>query len=498
MHGCYFNLIGISSPQTDHLKSQTGKKVMSTSLQENLKHKKKSSFFSEISPYLEYASIFDHELNRRVAHKFNVFDFLDKKEIGLSKIIAHLFNPSASHGQGTIFLRHFLKLVTNEENNWNHLDSDIVKVDTEHTTDEGRRIDIYVEILGENPFVLAIENKPRPRDRENQVLDYLEYLDEPTRDYLLVYLSAGGEGPSERSFPQNKRCKWTEKFTVMSYVESGVDLDESRDTEEENQEVKSLATWLKICKEKCEVDRLRWFLGDAENFCTKNFGDSNSTDDVEVKIVEKFLLEKDNHKYLKTAYAVNKAWPNVMCQVRKLYFETLIEAIKKKIEDKYSKKRKDIQIPPPSFSKEITLVYLYSNNWFKCADPDTKFDAEGRYSIILTHDEKYGRFGWYVGIRSPKNKNDMNEGVEKDSFESIKKKLKKLKNISGLEDDDSFPGYIYAAEKEQYWEKYLGQDLEILLNESEKMGRISNYFVDFFWDFANEAIDILDKIEQHP
>ena len=67
----------------------------------------------------------------------------------------------------------------------------------------------------------------------------------------------------------------------MAYAESGGDIDESQDTEdeqsnvrheEENQDVDSLATWLKVCKEKNEVDRLRWFLGDAENFCTKTFG----------------------------------------------------------------------------------------------------------------------------------------------------------------------------------------------------------------------------------
>ena len=56
-------------------------------------------------------------------------------------------------------------------------------------------------------------------------------------------------------------------------------------------------------------------MGDAEKFCTKTFGNSKSTDDVEVRIVEEFLLEKENQKYLNAAYAVNKAWPNVVNKV---------------------------------------------------------------------------------------------------------------------------------------------------------------------------------------
>lgn len=302
---------------------------MSTSLQEKPNHDKESSFFSELSSSIKYASILDSELNRRLAHEFNIFDFLRDDEIGLSRIIAHLLNPLASHGQGTFFLQHFLEFATNKTN-WNHLASHTVNVETEHSTYQGRRIDIYVEILGEKPFVLAIENKPYAGDQENQVLDYLKYLEGKTTDFLLIYLSSDGEGPSESSFPKANRNRWTEKFTVMAYAESGDGLDESQDTEEEQsddwyeeemQEVKSLATWLKICKEKCEVDRLRWFLSDAESYCTKTFGNSKSTDDVEVQIVESFLFE--NPKYMKTAYAVKEAWPNVAKEVAELYFQHL-------------------------------------------------------------------------------------------------------------------------------------------------------------------------------
>ena len=119
--------------------------------QKKSSHDKESGFFSELSSSIKYASILDSELNRRLAHEFNIFDFLRDDEIGLSQIIAHLLNPLASHGQGTYFLQRFLEFVKSEKN-WNHLTSNTVNVETEHSTYKGRRIDIYVEILGENTF----------------------------------------------------------------------------------------------------------------------------------------------------------------------------------------------------------------------------------------------------------------------------------------------------------------------------------------------------------
>ncbi len=130
---------------------------MSSSIQEKSNHEIERNFFSELSACFKYSSILNSELNRKLAHEFNIFDFLRDDEIGLSQIIAHLLNPLASHGQGTFFLQHFLKFTT-KETDWEYLDSKTVNVETEHSTYEGRRIDIYVEISREKPFVLAIEN----------------------------------------------------------------------------------------------------------------------------------------------------------------------------------------------------------------------------------------------------------------------------------------------------------------------------------------------------
>ena len=457
---------------------------MSKSLQEKSSYEKAISFFSELSPHIEYASIFDRELDRRVAHKFNVFDFLDKKEIGLSQIIAHLFNPSASHGQGTIFLQHFLKLVTNEENNWNHLDSENIKVETEHNISENRRIDIYAEISGEKTLRLAIENKPYADDEENQVIDYLNYLKEEakeTSNFLLVYISPNGEGPSELSFPEENRSGWEGNFKVMAYAKSDYDSDESFDVQ---RVIEPLTTWFKTCKKECDVDRLRWFLGDAENFCTKTFGISKSTDDVEVKIVESFLSE--NPKYMNTAYAVKKAWPSVVNKVAEPYFQQLADSIYNKFAG-----RKDIRVKVKSSFEErdgYINLWLYSINWVQQENPGRYYDTNGRYCIAFCNGKKHKPDGWYVQVCSPKERNNLNDD-EKDRFDNIKEKLKE--KVPSLKGGDAETGYMYVDDDKRNWEQYL----EILLDETKQKGGIfTDYYVNFFGEIADKAICILDDI----
>ena len=52
----------------------------------------------------------------------------------------------------------------------------------------------------------------------------------------------------------------------------------------------SLAGWLGECRKNCEVDRLRWFLRDAEIFCQRTFGGQAVTTDSERKATFDFVL----------------------------------------------------------------------------------------------------------------------------------------------------------------------------------------------------------------
>ncbi len=66
-------------------------------------------FFAELAPRLETARALEVELDRHLARRFNVLDYVRTDELGLSKILADLFDPKGHHGQGTLFLQCFME-----------------------------------------------------------------------------------------------------------------------------------------------------------------------------------------------------------------------------------------------------------------------------------------------------------------------------------------------------------------------------------------------------
>ena len=223
-------------------------------------------FFVELGPRLETARTLESELDRQLARRFNVFDYLRTDELGLSRMIGDLLNPAGSHGQGAVFLQCFVRLLEEKRPEFakgcNLSDS---KVDCERTITDGRRIDITVEIDGRH--CLAIENKANyADDQPDQVRDYLSWLKDNYKEYLLVYLTPTGKGPSEGSFARDTieehKGKTPRRLVIMPCGPSG-ELD---DTFNDLRLSFSLADWLADCRRGCDVDRLRWFLREAEIF----------------------------------------------------------------------------------------------------------------------------------------------------------------------------------------------------------------------------------------
>ncbi|MYL14490.1 MAG: hypothetical protein F4008_12115, partial [Gammaproteobacteria bacterium] len=270
--------------------------------------KKVENLFVELNPALEAARKLDREMNRVFAHRFNVLDYVHTKELGLSRIIADLFDPNASHGQGTFFIKSLLTRLKNErscvvDEKWLDFDSKGIHVSLEKTIKANRRIDIYVTIKSKSrtTYRLAIENKPYADDQENQVADYLKHLKENEENFLFIYLSSRGQKPTQKSLPESEYPKpenqekdeWMSPFKIMAYHnEAGIAEIESDSTETNNTRERgddtdaddeladyrisfSLANWLSECRKNCEVDRLRSFLRDAEQFCIKRFGVCN-------------------------------------------------------------------------------------------------------------------------------------------------------------------------------------------------------------------------------
>ena len=135
-----------------------------------------------------------------LALDFTIFDYLRRDEMGVSRIIADLLDPNASHGQGSTFLREFAKRIEQEwisdANDW--------KVKTEKKVNGQRRIDIYLE---SSDGIIGIENKPWAIDQKDQLIDYANYLKEHHERWLLIYL--GNNEPSAESITKENRKRLT-------------------------------------------------------------------------------------------------------------------------------------------------------------------------------------------------------------------------------------------------------------------------------------------------
>ncbi|MCY4586903.1 MAG: PD-(D/E)XK nuclease family protein [Bryobacterales bacterium] len=217
-------------------------------------------FFSGLSPVAKYAKRAQEKLDRIAATKFSVFEYFRERETDLSRIFADLLDPAGRHGQGERFLRLFLVGIHRSLDETLRREfplSDIhqAKVHLEYPTDKLRRIDIVLEMP--NNHWVGIENKPRAEEQEDQVKDYLKFLQDKVRhsgDGTAWMLYWSGDASSPKTLPddtdEKKHC------LTVPYQET-------------DNESPSLENWVRQCWEQCEADRVRWLLRDLLEYISE-------------------------------------------------------------------------------------------------------------------------------------------------------------------------------------------------------------------------------------
>lgn len=364
-----------------------------------------ADFFADLAPRIETAGALAEALDRNLARRFNTLDYLRDDEQGLSRIIADLLDPRASHGQGWLFLREFLTVLKESilSDHIPRLDEGDVdaRVETERSTANRRRIDVSVEITSGafGSYCLAIENKPYAEDQEDQVADYLDFLRNRYGDrFSLLYLSPDGAPPSEYSASAQVLAEhWSGHFAIWSY---------RRPDKEWKDGLPRLPCpfpmWLDRCQQRCQVDRLRWFLRDIELFCERKFGGTNMVAHEELDAVSRFVLS--DPRWLRTAAAVHECWPDVRDQICRRFLERVCRRVQKDGRLRQLAPDATIGYVYEGQAQKKNRLWVHRERW-QGGDRHNP-DSGGRYAVRL-ESRGPGPKGWYIGVLGPKKGDDL-------------------------------------------------------------------------------------------
>ena len=445
-------------------------------------------FFDCLKPGLDAARKLERELGTHLAHRFNVLDYLRTDELGLSRIIADLLNPEATHGQGSLFL-HGLLDHFHEELAGSDLQPDNAQVFVEYEIANQRRIDIVVRIPGMNgeSSCLAIENKPYAGDQENQVKDYLDFLNrEYANRFLLIFLSPAGHGPSEWSLPKRDIERWRGRLVIMPYL-ARFGGEGTADAYRDLRARVSLSKWLVECRETCQVEKLRWFLKDAELFCRKTFGGHDMTTDSEARAVKEYLLSEPQN--LTTAKAVFDCWPEVVAHVSREFLQMLGSKIEGSLGDRLESPAQGLEV---RYNYEGGGGYgswlsIYRSSWKPYVAGEEKWGAGRRAAILLLCD-KTGPADWWYTINSPLQESGLANDDERRRFTGIQN-TKQNWSACGTR------GWSWVDSRFRYWDTLMPE----LAGECRAGGgEICDYFVRTIVEFAAYAIPQIDKNESEP
>lgn len=457
-------------------------------------HRRTARFFAELSPRLDTARALERQLDRQLARRFNAFDYVDTSETGLSRIIADLLNPAGRHGQGTLFLETLLAglVEIRDRPALNNSLTKPVRVTTERGITNQRRLDISVEIPdNDGMFCLVIENKPYAGDQHRQVHDYLEFLKRRySKRFLLIYLSPTGEGPEERSLPRDELDRWSGRFAVMPYHHpEGVDWEGVGDGFDDFRVGLSLTEWLAACRRRCEADRLRWFLGEAEIFCLRNSGGHSMPTDSEAQALREYLLSNPDH--LVTAQTVHDAWPATKAHLCKGFLEHLHTTVRRRVMQDLHDDSADIRVEYAYGwgSKGYSYVWLYRVGWRPWENHTNEPPPEGCTAILLQGFPP-GPNKWIRGVRHPLHRNNL---TDSDKARSARLAERLRLHLDAGESRDWWPYVRQVSDEKANWNALL-PDLYREWKAGE--GPLTDYYVDGLMDIATKAIPIIDEVER--
>ncbi len=218
------------------------------------------AFFAGLAPAVSVASEAQRVLDRVAATQFSVFHYFKENENLISGIFADLLRPDGSHGQGTAFLRLFLREIDRGDKSIRKAGEygalERCSVYTEYSiprtgksaSKKSRRIDIVLK-LGDK--WIGIENKPWAGEQDDQLHDYLKFLRRKDENACILYLS--GDGGDAGTIQDKDR----DRYLNIPYglAKNGP----------------SVAHWVAECHRRCHAENVRWFLKDLLMYIGRMF-----------------------------------------------------------------------------------------------------------------------------------------------------------------------------------------------------------------------------------
>ncbi len=202
--------------------------------------------FKKLGARLDTCRAEQAEKRRLSAPGFSVFDFIKPTENVLSDILAFFLDPSASHGQGPLFLRTLIGLLQPAL----LVDCDKATVAREartYTIPNNRRlIDILIALDG---FVLAIENKKFTGEGRDQIRDYCQHVQRiaGSRPFCLIFLNR--TGAEAVSIPEKYARELKDRKQLVSWSWE-----------------KDIPSLLRESGRMCESAKIRHFIEDFETY----------------------------------------------------------------------------------------------------------------------------------------------------------------------------------------------------------------------------------------
>lgn len=246
------------------------------------------------------------ENERRVVTKerFNILSCLTKhhREELHSKVIYYLLNPKDSHDCGHMFLKAFLKMLSEIPDIKNDIEDAIKEVGNASVKREFRigksaETEDYgvVDILIEFPnFLIGIENKIQSSDQPDQIKRYYNYLNSQNKPFILLYLTPEGK---------NSHSSMEAIYTPISYRHN-------------------ITNWLEMCiKESWRYPNV---IAGISNYLTTLQSSILNIKTVQMnQEIQKILLKKENGIVLKYLQDISAALVPVRNNLRTEFFHQI-------------------------------------------------------------------------------------------------------------------------------------------------------------------------------